>query len=178
MLILQFAFDSAEAGARPGVNSYLPHNHRYNAVVYTGTHDNTTTLAWYKERTHEEKDLIRRYVARPDTEIVWDLIRLAMASVARYAIIPFQDVLNLDSDARMNTPSVMGGNWAWRYRPEALNAWVSTRLGELVELFGRDPAMWAAEAKAKAEAAAKEKAKAEAKKKAKEKMLAKKKAKA
>ncbi len=178
MLILQFAFDSAEAGARPGVNSYLPHNHRYNAVVYTGTHDNNTTLAWYKERTHEEQDLIRRYVARPDDEIVWDLIRLAMGSVARFAIIPFQDVLNLDRDARMNTPSVLGGNWAWRYRPEALNPWVITRLSDLVELYGRNPAIWVAEAKAKAAALAKERAKAEAKKKAKEKAAAKKKAKA
>jgi 4-alpha-glucanotransferase len=176
MLILQFAFDTAEAGARPGVNPYLPHNHRYNAVVYTGTHDNDTTLGWYKARTLAEQDLVRRYLARSDDDIVWDLIRLAMASVARYAIVPFQDVLNLDSDSRMNTPSVLGGNWAWRCRPESLNAWVSTRLAELVELYGRDPATWAADAQARVEAAAKEKAKAEARQKAK--AEAKKKAKA
>lgn len=156
MLILQFAFDAGEAGAQPGVNSYLPHNHRRNAVVYTGTHDNNTTLGWYQERTPAEKDLVRRYLARPDDDVVWDFIRLALASVARFAIIPFQDALNLGSDARMNTPSVLGGNWAWRYRSEALNPWVSTRLSELVELYGRDPAVWQkkaeAEAKAKAEA--------------------------
>ena len=68
---------------------------------------------------------------------------MAMASVACFAIVPMQDVLNLDSDARMNTPSTLGGgNWAWRYRPEALNNWVSDRLRELVNLYGRDPKLW------------------------------------
>ncbi|MFN8453284.1 MAG: 4-alpha-glucanotransferase [Anaerolineae bacterium] len=142
MLILQFAFDVQEAGAAGGINAYLPHNHRRNALVYTGTHDNNTTLGWYRERTPAEQDLIRRYLARPDDDIVWDFIRLALASVARFAIVPFQDALNLDSDARMNTPSVLGGNWSWRYRPEALNPWVSTRLRELVDLYGRDPKIW------------------------------------
>jgi 4-alpha-glucanotransferase len=160
MLILQFAFDTPESGALPGVNTYLPHNHRRNAVVYTGTHDNDTTRGWYQERTPAEQDLIRRYLGRPDDDMVWDLIRLAMASVARYAIIPFQDALNLGNEARMNTPSVPGGNWSWRYRPEALNPWVAARLGELVTLYGRDPEVWEkkaeAEAKARAEAEQKE----------------------
>ena len=65
-----------------------------------------------------------------------------MASVAGFAVIPFQDVLNLDSDARMNTPRTLGNNWRWRFRPEALNRWASDRLGELVELYARDPALW------------------------------------
>lgn len=142
MKILQFAFDSKEAGGLNATNQFLPHNHRRNAVVYTGTHDNDTTRGWYKVRTEEEKDLIRRYLARPDDDIVWDFIRLAMASVARYAVIPMQDVLNLDSDARMNRPSVASGNWTWRYRPEALNDWVSNRLLDLVNLYGRDPELW------------------------------------
>jgi 4-alpha-glucanotransferase len=142
MRILQFAFDSKEAGSLNATNSFLPHNHSYNAVVYTGTHDNDTTKGWYRERTSEEKDLIRRYLARPDDDIVWDFIRMAMASVACFAIFPMQDILNLDSKARMNTPSTLGGNWAWRYRPEALNGWVSTRLKELVDLYGRDPVLW------------------------------------
>jgi 4-alpha-glucanotransferase len=152
MKILQFAFDSKEAGSLNATNAFLPHNHTYNSVVYTGTHDNDTTKGWYRERTPEEKDLIRRYLARDDHDIVWDFIRLAMASVARYAIVPMQDLLNLDSDARMNTPSTTGNNWAWRYRPEALNSWVSGRLNELVDLYGRKPQLWEEEKRKKEEA--------------------------
>jgi 4-alpha-glucanotransferase len=144
MKILQFAFDSKEAGGLNATNAFLPHNHQRNAVVYTGTHDNDTTKGWYRARTPEEKDLIRRYLGRPDHDIAWEFIRMAMASVARYDIIPMQDILNLDSDARMNRPAILGGNWAWRYRPEALNEWVSMRLRELVDLYGRDPELWAA----------------------------------
>ena len=142
MRILQFAFDAKEAGELNPTNHFLPHNYVPQTVVYTGTHDNDTTKGWYRHRTAEERDLIRRYLARPDDDIVWDFIRLAMASVACFAIVPFQDVLNLDSDARMNTPAILGGNWAWRYRPEALNSWSSTRLAEMVDLYGRDPALW------------------------------------
>ena len=142
MKVLQFAFDSKEAGSLNATNPFLPHNHRRNAVVYTGTHDNDTTKGWYRERTFEEKDLIRRYLGRDDHDIAWDFIRLAMAAVARFAIIPLQDVLNLDSEARMNRPSTVGGNWVWRYRVEVLNDWVSTRLRELVDLYGRDPKLW------------------------------------
>ncbi len=139
MKILQFAFDSKEAGGLNAANLFLPHNHRRNAVVYTGTHDNDTTKGWYQKRTLEEQDFIRRYLARPDDDIVWYFIRMAMASVACFAIVPMQDVLNLGSDARMNTPSTLGNNnWAWRYRPEALNDWVSNRLLELVTLYGRN----------------------------------------
>jgi len=144
MRILQFAFDSKEAGGLNATNQFLPHNFEPNTVVYTGTHDNDTTRGWYRERTAEEKDLIRRYLARPDDNIVWDFIRTAMASVAVYAIIPFQDVLVLDSDARMNRPAILGGNWAWRYRSDALNHWSSDRLQEMVDLYGRDPQLWAA----------------------------------
>jgi 4-alpha-glucanotransferase len=143
MRILQFAFDSKEAGGLNATNHFLPHNYEPNTVVYTGTHDNDTTRGWYRERTVGEKDLIRCYLARPDDDIVWYFIRLAMASVAVYAIIPFQDVLGLDSDARMNRPAILGGNWAWRYRAEALNEWSIDRLRVLVDLYGRDPQLWA-----------------------------------
>ncbi|MEW5959040.1 MAG: 4-alpha-glucanotransferase, partial [Chloroflexota bacterium] len=143
MRILQFAFDSKESGGLNAANHFLPHNYDPNTVVYTGTHDNDTTRGWYRERTLEEKDFIRRYLARPDDDIVWYFIRLAMASVAVYAIIPFQDVLVLDSDARMNRPAILGGNWAWRYRTEALNEWSTSQLRELVDLYGRDPQLWA-----------------------------------
>ena len=142
MKILQFAFDAKERGSLDTTNVYLPHNYIYNCVVYPGTHDNDTTLGWYNERTDDERDLIRRYLARDEQDIVWEFIRLAMASAARYALFQMQDVLNLDSDTRMNTPSVLGGNWAWRYRPEALNKWSSARLSDLVQLYAREPEVW------------------------------------
>jgi 4-alpha-glucanotransferase len=142
MRILQFAFDSKEAGELNASNPFLPHNHTFNSVVYPGTHDNDTTRGWYNQRSDEEKDLIRRYIASESQDVVWDFIRMAMSSVARFAVIQMQDILGLDSDARMNTPSVLGGNWAWRYRSEALNAWSWNRLRELVELYGRDPKLW------------------------------------
>ncbi len=142
MKILQFAFDSKEAGGLNSTNAFLPHNHAPNCVVYPGTHDNDTTRGWYRERTVAEKDLVRRYLARDDHDIVWDFIRIAMSSAARFALVSMQDILNLDTDARMNTPSVLGGNWAWRYRPEALNEWVYSRLSELVTLYARDPEQW------------------------------------
>ncbi|GAB4431108.1 MAG: 4-alpha-glucanotransferase [Anaerolineae bacterium] len=142
MKILQFAFDAKERGSLNTTNAFLPHNHRYNCVVYPGTHDNDTTRGWYNQRSDEEKDLIRRYMARDDDDITWNFIRMAMASVARFAVVQMQDILGLDSDARMNTPSVLGGNWAWRYRPEALNNWSSSRLRELTELYAREPKLW------------------------------------
>ena len=112
-------------------------------MVYPGTHDNDTTKSWYRERTADEQDLIRRYIGRDGHDIVWNFIRLVMASTACFAIVPLQDVLNLDNDARMNEPSTLGGNWVWRYRPAALNASVWERLAEMVELYGRDPELWA-----------------------------------
>jgi 4-alpha-glucanotransferase len=142
MKVLQFAFDAKEAGNLNPTNDFLPHNHSFRSVVYTGTHDNDTTQGWYSERSAEERDLIRRYLSRDDHDVVWDFIRLAMASVACYAVIPLQDVFNLGSDARMNRPAILGGNWTWRYRPQALNAWSSSRLREMVNLYGRDPQDW------------------------------------
>ena len=142
MKVLQFAFDIEEAGRIGATNPFLPHNYEQQAVVYTGTHDNDTSRGWYESRSPVEQDMIRRYLARPDHDIVWDLIRLAMASTAAYAVIPFQDVLNLAGDSRMNTPSTIGDNWDWRYRSEALHPNVAVRLEELVTLYGRDPQIW------------------------------------
>ncbi len=142
MKVLQFAFDAGESGGKGAVNAFLPHNYLPQAVVYTGTHDNDTTLGWYQKRSEAEKDLVRRYLGRPDHDIVWEFIRLAMASVAKFAVIPFQDVLALGSDARMNIPSVLGGNWQWRFRAEAMNNHTAGRLREMVELYGRDPKIW------------------------------------
>lgn len=142
MKVLQFAFDTKEAGELNATNPFLPHNHGRNYVVYTGTHDNDTTKGWYQERTAEEKDLIRRYLGRPDKDIAWEFIRMAMASVARMAVIPLQDIFLLGSSARMNTPSVLGGNWAWRYESDDLEPEVAKRLRELTSLYGRDLALW------------------------------------
>ena len=137
MNILQFAFDAQESGGLNANNSYLPHNHRRNSLVYTGTHDNDTTRGWYETRSEGEHIAVQRYLGRSDDDIVWSFIRLALASVAQYAIFPMQDILDLGTEARMNTPSVLGGNWAWRIQTEALNHSVYERLADLTCLYGR-----------------------------------------
>lgn len=142
MKVLQFAFDAKEAGNLNATNLFLPHNYGRNYVVYTGTHDNDTTIGWYQERSDEERDLIRRYLGRPDDDIAWDFIRLALSSVAKMAIIPMQDILSLGTEARMNTPSVLGGNWNWRYQPEDLSIFTAHRLRDLTRLYGRDFDLW------------------------------------
>jgi len=138
MKVLQFAFEPSGSGLN-ATNPFLPHNFTPNSVVYTGTHDNDTTRGWYRTRSDQERDLVRRYLARDDGDVVWDLIRLAYASVAHYAIIPMQDLLVLESNARMNRPSTLGGNWAWRYSPEDIGSWTAGRLREMTELYGRVP---------------------------------------
>lgn len=135
MNILQFAF-AADAS-----DPYLPHNYVANSVVYTGTHDNDTTRGWYIQASEAERDLVRRYLARSDDNVVWELIRLALASVANTAIIPFQDALNLGSDARMNTPGQAAGNWSWRFSWEQVPHWLAPQLKELSELYGRIPGL-------------------------------------
>lgn len=131
MKVLQFAF----AG---GANDpYLPHNYPRACVVYTGTHDNDTTVGWYEALPAKERDHVRRYLGRGDENITWELCRLALASVADTAILPLQDVLNLSSAARMNTPGVAGGNWEWRFRWEDVPYWVAPNLAELTVLYGR-----------------------------------------
>ncbi|MEB3826355.1 4-alpha-glucanotransferase [Phormidium sp. CCY1219] len=133
MKILQFAF-----GSGPG-NPYLPFNfYTRNCVVYSGTHDNDTTVGWFDKLPEHEKLGVEAYVGpiSPDG-IHWDMIRVALSSVANQAIIPFQDLLGLGSDARMNVPSKAGGNWEWRYREEALNHQVSDRLRMYTETYGR-----------------------------------------
>src|SRR5690606_9615606 len=109
MKILQFAFDS------DGANPYLPHQHTRNAVVYTGTHDNNTTLGWHNALSEEIQQRIADYYAHPQEAMPWPLIRSALASPARWAIVPLQDLLTLDADHRMNTPGTTEGNWRWRF---------------------------------------------------------------
>ncbi|MDJ0693899.1 MAG: 4-alpha-glucanotransferase [Mastigocoleus sp. MO_167.B18] len=132
MKVLQFAFGSDPA------NPYLPFNVPQNCVIYTGTHDNDTTIGWYNTASDWEKRNLWLYLGSisPDG-INWDLIRLALSSVANQAIIPLQDILGLSTQARMNIPSRGEGNWEWRYYAEALNEELSDRLKNLTILFGR-----------------------------------------
>jgi 4-alpha-glucanotransferase len=132
MKILQFSFDS------DWENIDLPHNYdNNNYVVYTGTHDNDTTVGWYKKADESSKDKMRRYLNVSGDDAVWDIIRLAFASSAGYAIIPFQDIMGLDSNFRMNTPGVASGNWQTRYTEEMLSYDIADRLFALCEMFNR-----------------------------------------
>ncbi len=133
MKVLHFAFDS-DSG-----NGFLPFNYYdRNALVYTGTHDNDTTVGWFNQRSPEEQKRVTDYLGCICNEgIHWSLIRLALASVANIAIFPLQDVMGLGNDARMNLPGTAEGNWGWRYQPEMLHPWLSEHLGWLTALHGR-----------------------------------------
>ncbi len=133
MKVLQFAF-----GGDPD-DPFLPHNFTRECVVYTGTHDNDTAVGWYQvTSTEQERDFARRYLGRDGSDIAWDLIRLAWASVAHTAITTAQDLLSLGHEARMNTPSLSGPpNWCWRLLPGALTDAVAARLRELTFTYGR-----------------------------------------
>jgi 4-alpha-glucanotransferase len=135
MKVLMFAF-----GEDHPMHPYLPHTYGKNFLVYTGTHDNNTVCGWFEgEASADEKKRLFRYLGRevPVDEIHWTLIRLAMMSVARWVILPMQDVLGLGEEARMNRPSVAHGNWEWRLRPGQITASVEERLLEITEIFGR-----------------------------------------
>jgi 4-alpha-glucanotransferase len=112
MRILQFAFDS---GAD---NAYLPHNHRCDTVVYTGTHDNDTSRGWFDSLSAEMQEKVCTYLRCSSAEVVRELVRTALASVAACAVVPLQDLLELDSSARMNIPGIADGNWGWRAAPD------------------------------------------------------------
>jgi 4-alpha-glucanotransferase len=146
MRILQFAF-----GTDPQADEFKPYNFKPNTVVYTGTHDNDTTVGWFtsqdagastrsQEEVNEEREFVLKYLGSDGKEIHWDFIRLAESSVANTAIIPLQDVLGLGSEARMNTPARESGNWGWRYRAEQLTPEIRARLAELADIYGRNRA--------------------------------------
>ncbi len=131
MKILQFAFDGGAA------NPYLPHNHRRNSVVYTGTHDNDTTVGWYDSLTAELQLQVAEYFGKPGEAMPWPLLRAAYASVAKLAMAPLQDVLGLDGTHRMNTPGTSTDNWRWRFSWEMVPADLAPRLRRLTTLYGR-----------------------------------------
>ena len=136
MKVLHFAFG-------PGMprNPYVPHMHKRECVVYTGTHDNNTTLGWWREdATEDEKENLAAYLGREqitEDEIARVMMRLACASPAELAVIPMQDVLELGSEARMNTPSTSCRNWAWRLTGRERTEAVAERLKELAAVYGR-----------------------------------------
>jgi 4-alpha-glucanotransferase len=143
MRILQFAFGGDTK------NSDLPHNYIRNSVVYTGTHDNDTTVGWFtsvagagstrdKEQIERERNFCLDYLNSDATEIHWNFIRALLASVADTAIIPLQDLLGLGPEARMNLPNSTEGNWAWRYKAGALTDEVGERLKRLTQVYGRE----------------------------------------
>jgi 4-alpha-glucanotransferase len=133
MRVLQFGFSS---DAR---NEHLPHNFERQTLVYSGTHDNDTTVGWYKTRGQLEQHVVREYLATDGSNISLDLIRLAFSSVAELAIVPLQDLLALGSEARMNMPGRAAGNWAWRYSAEVLKDWHRDWLAHITHMYNRVP---------------------------------------
>ena len=142
MRILQFAFSSDTK------NIDLPHNYHRNVVVYTGTHDNDTTVGWFNSiagegstRTAEqiecEREFCMKYLNTAGEEIHWDFIRAVFASVANTAIVPLQDILGLGTEARMNLPNSTSGNWTWRFKEVCLSDDLAQRLKSLSDLYGR-----------------------------------------
>lgn len=132
MKVLQFAFDDFDAK-----NDFLPHNYEKNSVVYTGTHDNNTTIGWFNSINEDIKKYVLEYINSNGEEINWDFIRLILSSSSDTAIIPLQDILGLDNSARMNFPNTLGGNWKWRYKKEMLTDDILRRLKKLTKLYGR-----------------------------------------
>ncbi len=135
MKVLLFAF-----GGDPDTNPYLPHHFVHNCVVYTGTHDNNPARGWLEhEASEEEVKKVFQYLGKepsPD-EFHWDLVRLAMMSVAQRAVFPLQDILGLGSESRMNHPATTEGNWQWRFTPEQVTIPSMRRLLEMTEIYGR-----------------------------------------
>ena len=131
MLILHFAFD----GSRE--NPYIPHRHTPLAVVYTGTHDNDTTLGWYNQLDDETRRRVQDYLGYPRETMPRPLLRAAFASVAQLAIVPMQDLLELDSAHRMNIPGTSGGNWCWQFDWSQVPEDLSARMQQWLSLYGR-----------------------------------------
>jgi 4-alpha-glucanotransferase len=131
MKILQFAFDGGPD------NPYLPHNHEPMSVVYTGTHDNDTTLGWFEGLDDHGKQAVRDYLGHPTDPMPWPVINAAFESVSCLAIVPLQDILAANSAQRMNTPGTSQGNWQWQFAWDEVPAGLSGDLHELLSRYGR-----------------------------------------
>ena len=134
MTILQFAF------AGDASSAYLPHNHHHHSVVYTGTHDNNTSVGWWASASDHERHHARAYLGTDGHDIAWAVLRAAAASVADTVVHPLQDILALPAEHRMNLPGSASGWWVWRFEWSQLHPWHGQRLLDLTRLFGRLPA--------------------------------------
>jgi 4-alpha-glucanotransferase len=135
MRILQFGFSDRSS------HLYLPHMYVPNTVAYTGTHDNNTTLGWWRDgATAVERANVQAYLQtiEHDGDVVWAMIRAAARSVANMCIFPLQDILHLGTEARMNVPAAGAGNWTWRYNLNALHPDFATKMAALMEMSDRD----------------------------------------
>ena len=130
MKIAQFGFSGPD-------NAFLPHNYTENCVTYTGVHDNDTVRGWYESAPEHERDYARKYLKSDGSDFSWDLLHAIWASVAVYALAPMQDLLSLGTEARMNFPGKLGGNWGWRLDASTLTDELKNRLGELNYIFRR-----------------------------------------
>ncbi len=132
MKVLQFAFGG------DAKNLYLPHNHKVNSVVYTGTHDNETTVGWYHNLNDWTRGHVNKYFGLTDgRDIHWKFISVALSSVADTVVIPMQDYLGLGNEARINMPSSLGKNWEWRMKAGVCTRELADRIKELAIIYGR-----------------------------------------
>lgn len=134
MKVLQFAFDARES------SNYLPHTYPTNCVVYTGTHDNDTTRGWYRAVGKYARDFAKEYMCKPrldEDSLAEDFICMAMGSVADLCVVPMQDYLGLGSEARINIPSTLGGNWVWRMKNGQFDEETAAEIYRVTKLYGR-----------------------------------------
>jgi 4-alpha-glucanotransferase len=132
MKILQFAFDSKDE------SNHLPHIYVKNSVVYTGTHDNDTIIGWYDSAQNSDREFANKYLdINSNDDVAWTFIKRAWASISNIAVAPMQDILGLDSNARMNTPGVAAGNWQWRVNKNSLNSDLAENLNKITKLYFR-----------------------------------------
>jgi len=133
MAVLQFAFGD------PGAHAYLPHRLKAHCVIYSGTHDNDTTLGWWSSLSAKERRAVVGLVGPCEDGPNWGLIRLAQSSPANLSVVPLQDVLGLGSEARLNTPSTHTGNYHWRFHAGALKPELAAKLAAIAEITDRLP---------------------------------------
>jgi 4-alpha-glucanotransferase len=131
MLVLQFAFDGNTH------NPHLPHNHRPSDVIYSGTHDNDTTVGWWENLADQNRSQLRRYFFQSEESIPWLVIQAAFSSVGRMAIIPMQDFMELDGRHRMNMPGTTDKNWAWKFSWDQVDPQLAERIRPLLEIYHR-----------------------------------------
>ena len=115
----------------------MPHHYPENCVAYTGTHDNDTARGWYESASEYEKDFARRYLSVDGSDFAWDLIRSLWHSRANFVLAPMQDLLSLGTEARMNYPGRLGGNWGWRMKEDEMSDALLGKLKKINERAGR-----------------------------------------